>query len=80
MVRRRENTDASCAAKVDERPVVLLWPAQDVARLDVPVGVAHAVQRGERAHAVTQRLHGTHACMIGGAARSEVYWHSGCCR
>ena len=39
-----QRTYFGCAAEVDERPVVLLRSAEDVAGLDVPVCVATAVQ------------------------------------
>ena len=38
-----QRTDPGTAAKIDEGPVVLLGAAEDVARLDIAVGVPEVV-------------------------------------
>ena len=50
-------TELGSAAKVDEGPVVLDRPAEDVAGLDVAVSVAEAVQVRESPDRMVQRLH-----------------------
>lgn len=57
MAGMQRRTYAGGAAKVDERPVMLLGAAQNVVGLDVPVGVPKAMQLGQGSHRVDQRLH-----------------------
>ena len=61
-------TDLGSAAKVDERPVVLVGPAQDVAGLDIAVGIPAAVQFFKPPHSMAERLHGS----CGGHTRYQL--------
>ena len=59
------HTNFHGATKVDEGPVVLLGAAQDVAGLDVPVGIPEAVEPPQSTHSVTQCLNCTHNKCLG---------------
>ena len=55
-LQQQQRTDPGTAAKVDEGPVVLLRAAEDVARLDIAVGVPEVVNAPQRTDGVTQSL------------------------
>ena len=56
-VTRKPRTNGGGTAKVDERPVVFLDAAEDVAGLDVPVGVPEVVQPPQSTHSMNEHLH-----------------------
>jgi hypothetical protein len=67
----QRRTDLRSAAEVDERPVVLLWAAEHIARLDVAMRVSDFVQLHKRAHRVAE---GLHACTEWLRARTQKGW------
>lgn len=53
----QEHTNLCGAAKVNQSPVVLLWPAKDVAWLKISVGVPELVQLFQCTDGVAECLH-----------------------